>query len=344
MSTMYEVMKEDGAKQFLDKIKRKTGGSSNTKNSYAVALARFNDFLKPRGYTLKSVISPLATNQLNVYTLLDDFVAYMTDNYPKMSGKTVKVYMAGIRSYLQSHDEDIEISPIKFKKKVSMPAIYRTKEEAIDASDIREILLHTNNKKLKTYLLMLGSGGMRTIECCNIRYGDIELDINKITIREDTKTKTERYTFISDEATKFLREWLVWKYRKHKKIDDEDMVFGRRDTVARHIYQRLWLEFNKVLSVVAKDSRKRNGQRRKITLNSFRRFVKTTTSDHASSDYSEWLIGHANSSYWTKREEEQSEIYKTKCMPYMTFLDYTTLDARGKSIEAKLDQKDQQIF
>ena len=31
-------------------------------------------------------------------------------------------------------------------------------------------------------------------------------------------------------------------------------------------------------------------------------------------------------------------------MPYMTFLDYTTLDARGKSIEAKLNQKDQQIF
>jgi hypothetical protein len=36
-------------------------------------------------------------------------------------------------------------------------------------------------------------------------------------------------------------------------------------------------------------------------------------------------------------------VYATKCMKYLTFLDYTTLEARGKSIEANLREKDREI-
>jgi hypothetical protein len=38
-----------------------------------------------------------------------------------------------------------------------------------------------------------------------------------------------------------------------------------------------------------------NQRRRKVTLHSFRRFVKTTISDLGYDDYSEWLIGHSGS-------------------------------------------------
>ena len=40
-----------------------------------------------------------------------------------------------------------------------------------------------------------------------------------------------------------------------------------------------------------------NKIRRKNTLHSFRRFVKTTISDLGYADYSEWFIGHAGSTY-----------------------------------------------
>ncbi|MFL6378339.1 MAG: hypothetical protein ACJ72R_12870, partial [Nitrososphaeraceae archaeon] len=35
--------------------------------------------------------------------------------------------------------------------------------------------------------------------------------------------------------------------------------------------------------------------------------------------------------------------YATKCMKYLTFLDYTTLEATGKNIEAKLSEKEREI-
>ena len=65
--------------------------------------------------------------------------------------------------------------------------------------------------------------------------------------------------------------------------------------------------------------------------------------EQASSDYSEWLIGHSKSSYWVKKEAEKREIYKTKCMKYLTFLDYSVLEATGKSIEARISETENEI-
>lgn len=60
-------------------------------------------------------------------------------------------------------------------------------------------------------------------------------------------------------------------------------------------------------------------------------------------DYSEWFLGHYKSPYYTLKEAERRTIYATKVMKYLTFLDYTTLQATGKNIEAKLQEKDIEI-
>jgi len=75
------------------------------------------------------------------------------------------------------------------------------------------------------------------------------------------------------------------------------------------------------------DERKDEGvyKSRKITPHSFKRFVKTVISDQTNQDYSEWFLGHAKSPYYTKRESERREMYATKCMKYLTFLDYINI-------------------
>jgi hypothetical protein len=100
-----------------------------------------------------------------------------------------------------------------------------------------------------------------------------------------------------------------------------------------------------LLATLGLDERKEGGKqkRRKITLHSFRRFVKTIISDETNQDYSEWFLGHSKSPYYTKKEPERRELYATKCMKYLTFLDYTTLEATGKNIEARLSEKDKEI-
>jgi hypothetical protein len=68
-----------------------------------------------------------------------------------------------------------------------------------------------------------------------------------------------------------------------------------------------------------------------------------TSSDQTNTDYSEWFLGHNKSPYYTRKEPERREIYASKCMKYLTFLDYSTLEATGKNIEAKLSEKENEI-
>jgi hypothetical protein len=228
-----------------------------------------------------------------------------------------------------------------------MPKTLIEKEEPIDATDIRKILLSCNNRRLKVYLLVLASGGLRAVEGCAIRLKDVNFKVKPTTIHiraEYVKTRVGRDIYISDEATQYLKQWLDWKSRV-RSLNPDDLIFNTFNVESKPeiLYVKLGAEFTKVLKAAGLDERKEGMRRRKITLHSLRRFVKTVISDEVGGDYSEWFLGHNGSVYYTKKESERREIYLTKCMKYLTFLDYTALEARGKSIESKLSEKDREM-
>ena len=80
-----------------------------------------------------------------------------------------------------------------------------------------------------------------------------------------------------------------------------------------------------------------NDRRRLITLHSFRRFVKTTISDLGYQDFSEFMIGHAGSTYWRKKDSDKAELFK-KVEPYLTYLDIHQLERQGADIQSKINE------
>lgn len=124
----------------------------------------------------------------------------------KLSTGSIWLYVTAVRSYLAYCD--IDIIPAKFKRRVKLPKHYRQDEQAIDASDIRRILLSCSNRRLKSYLLVLASGGMRAVEALAIRNCDLDFSVpTTIHIRKEyAKTRVARDVYISEEATKFLKE------------------------------------------------------------------------------------------------------------------------------------------
>jgi hypothetical protein len=76
---------------------------------------------------------------------------------------------------------------------------------------------------------------------------------------------------------------------------------------------------------------------RKITLHSFRRWVKSTISDLGHADYSEYFIGHVGSTYYRKSDKEKSEIFK-KIEPYLTYIDITSLQRKGAEAESRIEE------
>jgi hypothetical protein len=103
------------------------------------------------------------------------------------------------------------------------------------------------------------------------------------------------------------------------------------------------MQFQQLLEVAGFSDRKEGMKRLKITLHSFRRFAKTTISDCSGKEYSEWFLGHAKSSYYVNKPEVRAATYAEKCMKYLTFLDYSTLEVAEKRVEAQLTQKDKEI-
>ena len=325
--------------------------SLKSKQTYQFGLTHFQRFLEQKypQYNIETILKPLSKSELDVYVILNEFVSCLVDPTLELTLSSIKLCMAAVRSYLAYYD--IDIIPSKFKRKVKMPKMYREDEEPLDASDIRKILLACNNRRLKSYLLVLASGGMRAIEGLAIRLKDVDFTVSptKVHIRKEySKTKTARDVYISDEASQYLKQWIDWKYNNEdmpRAIDNDDLVFTvYRTRAPTTVYVKVITEFQKLLSVVGLDQRKEGRQRRrKITLHSFRRFVKTVISDQTNTDYSEWFLGHNKSPYYTKKEPERREIYAAKCMKYLTFLDYTTIEATGKNIEAKISEKEKEI-
>jgi integrase len=334
---------------FLSSISR---SSIKSKYAYQYGLTHLQKFIVQTypSCNLETILGPLSRNEINLYEMLEGFVCYMKSTNPDLTPNSLKLYMVSIRSYLAYYDIDVIAS--KFKRKVKMPKVYREDEEPLDVSDIRKILLSCNNRRLKAYLLVLASGGMRAVEGLAIRLKDIDFSASptKIHIRKEyAKTRIAREIYISDEATHYLKQWLDWKYNNEERPRDsnpDDLVFTiYKSTKPNGIYIKILEEFEKLLALTGLDERKEQGiqKRRKITLHSLRRFVKTVISDQTNQDYSEWFLGHNKSPYYTKKEVERREIYVTKCMRYLTFLDFTTLESAGKNIEAQLSEKEKEI-
>ena len=102
------------------------------------------------------------------------------------------------------------------------------------------------------------------------------------------------------------------------------------------LYNNLSLVFATTLDRIGMGAREDgNETRRKITLHSFRRFVKSTISDLGFSDYSEYHIGHSGCTYWRKKDKEKAEIFK-KIEPYLTFLDIQQLERKGADMETQI--------
>ena len=156
---------------------------------------------------------------------------------------------------------------------------------------------------------------------------------SKINIRgEFTKTKSDRYVFLTEELTKQLQDYIQHKYRRRVKYSrigelprviipkqkDTDLIFASyfydtedENQGITYIYNNLLLKFNKTLKLLNISYENNLTKRRhKITFHSFRRFVKSTISDLGFSDFSEWYIGHSGMTYYRKSEKEKFELFK----------------------------------
>ncbi len=156
--------------------------------------------------------------------------------------------------------------------------------------------------------MLLASTGLRATEALSIRQIDLDIiatksnEPAKLTIRgEYTKTKADRYVFLTKETVEQIKIWLDYKYRKRRicytdketgktiteyrtpKKKQNELIFylNQTDNPRPEVLDgNLAPFFSNTLDRIGMGNREDGNEiRREITLHSFRRFVKTTISD-----------------------------------------------------------------
>ena len=329
--------------------------NKSTAHEYLMRLNNFRNFVLTSyngKMTVDEIVTKVRKGSEDPYIIIRNYAAFLqqTNN---ISNSTLKFRVVTLKNFLEFYD--VDISPRKFKLKVKLPKVALSKEDVID------ILNTCSDIRLKTYLMLLASTGMRPVEALSIRVKDLDLKSNssRLFVRgEYTKTRSDRTIFLTQELDNQLSSWLAYRYRKRRIcysengktgtqyrtpiMKDSDLVFSAHRLSGNPNPVSLYVEFRtsfaKTLDRMGKGAREDgNERRREITLHSFRRFVKTTVSDLGYQDFSEYFIGHSGSTYWTKKESEKAEIFK-KIEPYLTFLNVHQLERQGADIQSKIEE------
>jgi integrase len=336
--------------------------NGSTAYQYLSRLHDFENFLINKydnSLSVDNLLLKIKQGNQDPYDLLNSYAAYLKNR--NISAATLKQRIVTVKNFCEYCD--IDISPRRFKLKVKLPRIVRKKKAALSKEDIVEILNACDNIRLRTYVMLLAATGMRAVEALSIRIKDIDFDSTpvKLFVRgEYTKTKADRTIFLTEEVTQQLKSLLDYKYRTRRVChqdkqngktitevrtpnkEDTDLVFAvyqdKNLPNPAFLYDDLSISFGKTLERSGMGSREENNQRRRrISLHSFRRFVKTTISDLGYADFSEWFIGHSGSTYWTKKDSEKAEIFR-KIESYLTFLNIPQLERQGADIQSKVEE------
>lgn len=332
--------------------------------------ARLYPLIDYSGQVLKSspdgIISDIRAEKLDPYDFLSSYASYLKGE-KKVSDNFLRDLVITTRSFMEFNK--IFFNDRQLRATVRLPRPARRYKEPIDKNDVVTILQNIHNSTLHLYVLMLAATGMRAKEALSLRLRNLELESEpgKIFVEaEFTKTKTDRYVFMTRELKKTIKSYLKQKYspkimrivdeksgrRTRRSIqlkqDQDDLLFAPYNTAKKRepnintLYIATVKKLNKVIDSIGNWKRERHSGFREITRHTFRRFVKSVISDLGHADFSEWYIGHIGSTYYRKKESERVQIFQ-KIEPYLTFLDVVSLEAKGADIQSQIEQKDLQI-
>jgi hypothetical protein len=94
----HQINHQPKVKVFLDTIAR---NSLKTRRNYETSLVHLQEFLNKYGgnHSLETIIYAILNNEINLYELIDNFIAYENTKGVKLTPQSIRSYLVGIKSY-----------------------------------------------------------------------------------------------------------------------------------------------------------------------------------------------------------------------------------------------------
>jgi integrase/recombinase XerD len=234
--------------------------SKNTYLTYLKALRRF--VAQNNIQNLDSFIEDVKAGKVDANEVYKKFIVDLTSK--NIAPKSVASWAAGIKKFFAANG--IEVKRVLIKT-------YTIHEDLLPSKEDLKKILETSSLKAKVFILMLLSSGLRVGELHQLTLEDIALDKNPVVIRVKgvgAKERKSRITFISDQAKKYLLDYL------EKRKSSENLTPASRLVVTSTgkpmSYQNLQYILNNAFKKVFKEIK---GKRYPLHAHCLRKWFKT---------------------------------------------------------------------
>lgn len=339
--------------------------SYSTVSSYRLAITNkhktgFREFLSQK-YSIDEfeLVENVNDASLDIYKILNEFVVFLDTHSYKP--KSIMSRMAAVKGYMRNLG--LRFNSEDYKQMVRIPKVIRQREEPVTKELIAK-LLRSIPPRLQTVILVLSASGMRIGELVQLEVHDIDFSTNPTTIMlraETTKTRTERITFLTAEATNSLKEYLAryfdWDENKENFHLKETKIFGRTSKIKNlkrksnpkqpphlhaesllHNSLRYFLERNPGL-----DTKNKNG-RKTIHFHALRKYFRTIVGNVCGRDFAEELLGHGfyMDTYYQLSDEKRREMY-LQAESHLTISDFKAVEKDMKVLSTKYQNLENKV-
>lgn len=280
------LIKPKNKKSFFDKI---SVLKYSTRENYQASIRRFEQFCDAKYHrTTDEVVQELKSITIQerdeaYYGLLQDFVNWLMGF--GLAYATINMYFQIVTYYFSHYG--IRAHSIDIKQNIKRPKKIREKLHPLTKDEILRVFEHTPQKRRMLYLTLIGSG-MRIQECVSLRKRNFELEYPKrIKIEisaQFTKAQTAHTTFVSKEASQYLRPHL-------ESLQNNDLVFATNSNPF-HAKMTEIEAFTRYRDRAGLTEKYESTNRHHVTLHSFRSYFFTRARRVHDTDIAHTMIGH----------------------------------------------------
>jgi integrase len=313
---------------WLNRVYRRSK-SQNSRHAVEMALRVFD---REIGESAEVVIMKVKNGQLDVYEILDKFVASL--DKAQASPSTITGYVNRVMRYFAF--SDVVVDPVRFRAKVVLPRVEDPDDRAPTVEELRGIL-SWGKLRTKTLILAMATSGMRLGEAIVLKIGDVNFTVKPTRImlspKVAKKTGKARIVYISDEATEYLKRYLG------ERGNGDLWVFPSEADMKNHVSEdRAWSTITDCIEKagLGKSKETTSCGRRRIHPYSLRKFFFSKAVGVIGETAAHAMMGHGSyqQTYYRRTEEERTNDY-LKCMPHLSIFK-DNIDLRNVKSEAAL--------
>ena len=220
--------------------------------------------------------------------------------------KTIKLYFGFIKNYLRVC-HGIRITSEDIKDYIQFPKLRKIPRRPISLDTLKLLFGKCDPERRALYYVLISSG-MRISEALSLKKSNFHIEERPIRITilaDDTKTKEERETYITNEA------WERVKPIYDRKNDDEYILQVRKYPIIRKALrneEKYFIHLRRKLGLTEKYP---NSTRCVVNIHSFRAYFHTKASQKHGSDYANALDGHGAylKQYYREDPKERANKY-----------------------------------